>query len=328
MPTASGSDDRVRAVGRRAHQGATMSTVVTGGTGFLGSAVVRRLSERGDEVVALGSADHDLTEQADVRRLFAELRPRRIVHAAAAVGGIGANVAEPGRFLTHNALMGLLLLEEARHAGVERFVLISTGCAYPESAPLPLREDDLWEGRPTGATGPYGLAKRLLHEAIVRLGEQYGFPGVTLVLANLYGPGDRVDAATGHVVPSLILRYAQAVATGAREVTNWGTGTPTREFLHIDDAARAVVAALDAHAPGTDPMNIGTGVETRLADVADLVADLVGFTGVTTWDATRPDGQPRRVFDVTRARERLGFEATIDLASGLASTVDAFRRDP
>ena len=301
-----------------------MRIAVTGGTGFLGRHVCRELARRGHEVAALGRRDHDLTEQADVRRLFAERRPEVLVHLAAAVGGIGANVANPGRFLSENALMGLLLLEEGRRAGVHRTVLASTTCAYPKDAALPLKEDDLWSGPPVGATGPYGMAKRLLHEALAGYRKQYGTRGAVLILANLYGPEDHFDEETSHVIPALIRRYVEAAAAGTASVTNWGTGTPTREFLHVRDAARAIAIAAERQDDPV-PMNIGTGRETSIRELTSLIAELTGFKGEVLWDPTKPDGQPRRYLDVSRARELLGFTASITLAEGLRETVDWFR---
>jgi GDP-L-fucose synthase len=297
---------------------------VTGGKGFLGRFVVRELERRGHQVSGLGRRDYDLTEQAAVRKLYADLRPEVLVHLAAAVGGIGANVANPGRFLSENAVMGLMLLEEARLAGVARFVLTSTTCAYPKDAPLPLREDDLWSGPPVGATGPYGMAKRLLHEALAGYAKQYGTKGAVLVLANLYGPEDHFDSESNHVIPALIKRYVEAASAGAPSVTNWGTGTPTREFLHVADAARAIATAAERQ-DDPIPMNIGTGQETSIADLTRLVAELTGYRGDVTWDTSKPDGQPRRYLDVSRARELLGFTATVPLREGLAETIDWYR---
>ena len=213
---------------------------VTGGHGFLGSAVTEQLAAAGARPVPLGSADYDLTEQTAVRTMFAEVRPWAVVHAAAAVGGIGANVANPGRFLYANGLMGLTLLEEARLADVQRFVLVSTTCSYPQEAPLPLQEDSIWDGPPTGATGPYGMAKRLLHEACATYERQYGFSSAVLVLGNLFGPGDHIDPETSHVIPGMIRRYVEATRRGDAEVVNWGTGNATREFVHVQDAAPAL----------------------------------------------------------------------------------------
>lgn len=297
--------------------------VVTGGTGFLGASTASQLEACGAEVVAIGSGDFDLTEQADVRRLYATHRPSLVVHAAGAIGGIGANVANPGRFLYANALMGLLMLEEARLSEVDKFVLVSTTCTYPNSAPLPMREESLWDGKPAGATGPYGIAKRMLHEASIGYKSQYGLESATLMLSNLYGPGDHFDEDTSHVLAALVRRFVEAVDEGADEVINWGTGSPTREFLHVDDAARAIALAGSRH-NDTAPVNIGTGVETSIKELAELIADAAGYKGSISWDTTKPDGQPRRFLDVARAKA-FGFTADVALAEGIAETVEWYR---
>lgn len=298
--------------------------MVTGGRGFLGTEVCRLLEQRGAVVHALGSADYDLTQQTEVRRAMNELRPSIVVHAAAAVGGIGANVANPGLFLYANALMGLMVLDEARLHGVERLVLVSTICVYPEHAPIPLREEDVWSGPPVGATGPYGMAKRLLQEACLRYAEQYGFDSAVLILTNLYGPGDNFDESSSHVIPALIRRYDEARRRGDASVTNWGSGRATREFLHVRDAARAIARAIEV-GPGPRPINIGTGAQTSIAEIASLVQLATGYSGDVRWDASRPEGQPRRYFDVSRAHELLGFEASISLEDGIPETVDSYR---
>lgn len=298
--------------------------VVTGGRGFLGSEVCRQLAAEGADVVPLSSRDYDLTEQSEVRRMLRETDPFILVHAAAAVGGIGANVAYPGRFLYANALMGLTVLEECRVHGVDRLVLISTTCAYPKDAPLPLNEDDVWAGPPVGATGPYGMAKRLLHEACAQYAVEYGFDSTVLMLANLYGPGDDFDESSSHVIPALIRRYVEAQEADAPSVTNWGSGSATREFLHVRDAARAIVTACRRQV-GPAPLNIGTGTETSIRDIAGFIQGAVGYTGEVCWDTSKPEGQPRRYLDVSRARERLGFEASIDLRTGIPEAVEWYR---
>jgi GDP-L-fucose synthase len=301
------------------------SVVVTGGHGFLGRYVCSELERRGAIVRPIGRRDYNLTEQTEVRRMLKELAPSIVVHAAAAVGGIGANVDNPGLFLYANAIMGLALLEESRLQGVERFVLISTTCAYPKDAPLPLREDALWSGPPVGATGPYGMAKRLLHEACATYSQQYGFSSAVLVLANLYGPHDNFDGSSSHVIPALIRRYAAAAEARNGPVINWGTGASTREFIHVADAARATALACSAHV-GVEPMNIGTGKETSIKEVAQYVQEAVGYEGPVEWDASKPEGQPRRYLDVSRARECLGFEANIPLKEGIIDTVRWYQR--
>jgi GDP-L-fucose synthase len=298
--------------------------LVTGGWGFLGSAVCLALASSGAKPLRTGSRDFDLTEQSEVRRMYAELEPAAVVHTAAAVGGIGANVANPGKFLYQNALMGLMLLEEGRRAQIEKFVLISTGCTYPEDAPLPMTERAIWSGKPTGATGPYGLAKRLLHEACSTYEQQYQMSLAVLVMANLYGPGDNFSPETGHVIPSIVRRYLEAKQSGAPVVTNWGTGSPTREFLHVRDAARAIIDGLVIDT-GASPINIGTGVETSIREVSSIVQRAVGYTGLVRWDDSKPDGQPRRYFDVSVAERILNFRASTALDQGIYETVDWFR---
>jgi GDP-L-fucose synthase len=298
--------------------------VVTGGRGFLGGFVCRELEARGAVVAALGSGDYDLTEQAGVRRLLADHKPSVIVHLAAACGGIGANVENPAKFLYENAVMGLMLLEEGQQAGIDKFVLISTTCSYPQDAPLPLQEDSIWDGKPVGATGPYGMAKRLLHEACETYGRQYGMDTTVLVPANLYGPEDHFEEEKSHVIPAIIRRFVEAEDAGVGEVVNWGSGKPTREFLHVQDAARAIAMAAST-STGPEPINLGTGIETSIADLTTMIAQAVGYSGTLSWDTSKPDGQPKRFLNVHRAKERLGFEAEIPLESGIAETVAWYR---
>ena len=298
--------------------------VVTGGKGFLGGFVCRALNSRGAVVEAVGSKDYNLVEQSDVRRLYNELQPDSLIHLAAACGGIGANVENPGKFLYENAMMGLMLLEEGRHNNLQKFVLVSTTCSYPKDAPLPLHEDSIWTGKPVGATGPYGMAKRLLHEACETYGRQYDLPCAVLVPANLYGPEDHFEEEKSHVIPAIIRRYVEAKEQGLDEVSNWGTGTPTREFLHVADAAEAIALATEQDI-SCDPINLGTGVETSIASLTDLISTAVGYEGKVVWDTDKPDGQPKRYLDVSRAKEELGFESKIDLKDGIEETVEWYK---
>lgn len=294
--------------------------VVTGGRGFLGGFVCRAITARGGDVVALGSRDYDLINQQDVGRMYEEQQPEVVVHLAAACGGIGANVENPARFLYENAMMGLMLLEEGRLHKLKKFVLISTTCSYPKDAPLPLQEESIWAGKPVGATGPYGMAKRLLHEACETYGRQYDLPCVVLVPANLYGPEDHFEEENSHVIPAIIRRYVEAKDAGLESVTNWGTGSPTREFLHVADAAEAIALAAEKTVECV-PINLGTGIETSIADLTKLIASAVGYVGEVAWDSSKPDGQPKRYLDVSRCKELLGFEAKIGLEDGIKETV-------
>ena len=296
--------------------------LVTGGAGFLGRHVCALLAERGvDDLVVPRRRDHDLTEQAAVRALLARERPDVVIHLAAEVGGIGANRANPGRYFYANAAMGLHLIEESRRAGVAKFVQVGTVCAYPERTAVPFVEDALWEGYPEPTNAPYGVAKKALLVMLQAYREQYGLPGIYLLPANLYGPGDNFAPETSHVIPALIRRFTRARDRGEHSVTVWGTGTASREFLYVEDAARAVVLATDAY-DDADPCNVGTGEEIRIADLVDLVAAATVYEGEIRWDTTKPDGQPRRRLDTSRARERFGFQARIGLEEGLRRTVD------
>ena len=301
--------------------------IVTGGRGFLGGFVCKALDKRGAEVVAIGSSDYDLINQEDVARMYQEQQPQIVIHLAAACGGIGANVENPARFLYENAMMGLMLLEEGRKSDLNKFVLISTTCSYPKDAPLPLQEDSIWTGKPVGATGPYGMAKRLLHEACETYGRQYNLPCAVLVPANLYGPEDHFEEEKSHVIPAIIRRYVEAKNAGLASVSNWGTGSPTREFLHVADAAEAIALAAEKDVECV-PINLGTGIETSIADLTNIIAEAVGYEGEVAWDTTKPDGQPKRYLDVTRAKELLGFEATISLEEGIRETVAWYKENP
>jgi GDP-L-fucose synthase len=299
------------------------TVVVTGGKGFFGRFVAAELTEAGAKVHALGSDDYDLRLRAETERMLADLQPDAVVHLAAVVGGIGANRAEPGRFLYENAVMGIELLEASRLAGVDKVLVTGTVCAYPKHTPVPFREDDLWGGYPEETNAPYGLAKKLLLVQAQSYRAQYGTNAIYLLPVNLYGPGDSFDLATGHVIPSLIRRFVEAHEEGLPQVTLWGDGSPTREFLYVADAARAFRLALERY-DGADPVNIGSGHETAIRELAERIAALVGYEGELAWDTDKPNGQPRRSLDTSRARDRFGFEASTGLDEGLQATLDWF----
>src|SRR5947209_2577012 len=283
--------------------------VVTGGAGFLGSFVVEGLRARGcREVFAPRSAEYDLRERAQIERLFAEARPHVVFHLAAVVGGIGANKANPGRFFYDNAVMGVQLMESARVAGVEKFVALGTICAYPKFAPIPFREEDLWAGYPEETNAPYGLAKQMMLVQAQAYREQYGFNAVFLLPVNLYGPRDNFDLESSHVIPALIRKCAEAKEGGRAEVVLWGDGSPTREFLYVEDAAEGVLLAAERY-DGPLPVNLGTGEEVSVRELAGVVGAEVGYAGRFGWDATQPNGQPSRGLGVGRPEGPFGFPA-------------------
>lgn len=294
--------------------------LVTGGTGFLGVHVCRGLRQRSVELVVPTHAEYDLTEQRAVRSLLAKERPDVVVHLAAEVGGIGANRANPGRYFYANAAMGMNVIEESRLIGVEKLVQVGTVCAYPKHTPVPFKETDLWDGYPEETNAPYGVAKKALLVMLQAYRAQYGFNGIYLLPVNLYGPGDNFDPETSHVIPALIRKFVDARETGADHVDVWGTGSASREFLYVEDAARAIVIATERY-DGAEPVNIGTGREIRIRDLVDFIAAITNYSGEIRWDSTKPDGQPRRMLDTSRAKEYLGFEAQIDLEEGLRNTV-------
>jgi GDP-L-fucose synthase len=300
----------------------TSATIlVTGGSGFLGSAVVRTLKTRGcSNVVVPRSREYDLVKGDCVARLLTDTQPDVVIHLAARVGGIGANREHPGEFFYDNAMMGIQLMEQSRVAGVEKFVSIGTVCAYPKFTPVPFHEDELWNGYPEETNAPYGLAKRMLLVQGDAYRAQYGFNAIYLLPVNLYGPGDNFDPATSHVIPALIKRFVEAKQTGKRSVVNWGDGSPTREFLYVDDAAEAIVLATEAY-DDPDPVNLGTGAEISMRELSETIAAKVGYDGEIVWDTTKPNGQPRRKLDTSRARDRFGFEAHTPFAAGLEATV-------
>src|SRR3989475_2944510 len=296
--------------------------VVTGGAGFLGSFIVEKLRQRGCRHLAVPrSKEHDLRDRDAIVRLYKETQPHIVIHLAGVVGGIGANRANPGRFFYDNAIMGIELMEYARQFGVKKFVVLGTICAYPKFTPVPFKEEDLWNGYPEETNAPYGLAKKMLLVQAQAYRQQYGFNAIYLLPVNLYGPGDNFDPETSHVIPAIIKKCMDAVVSEAREVVLWGTGKPTREFLYVDDAAEAVVLAAERY-NGADPVNVGYGSEISIKDLALLIASLTGFGGSIIWDTTKPDGQPRRSLDVSKAERLFGFRAQVSLQDGLRRTID------
>ena len=305
--------------------------LVTGGAGFLGSAVVRRLTADGvaaNQIVIPRSAAFDLTDSHAVKRLYESLPSTRrgvvVFHLAARVGGIGANRENPGRFFYDNLMMGMNLIEAGREAGVVKFVQVGTVCAYPKHTPVPFREEDLWNGYPEETNAPYGIAKKALLVQLLAYRQQYGFNGIYLLPVNLYGPGDKFDEATSHVIPALIKKCVAAVHSRSPYIECWGTGTASREFLYVDDAARAIVLAAERY-NGPEPVNLGAHREITIRELVETIAELTGFTGEIRWDATKPDGQPRRCLDTTRAQELFGFVATTPFEEGLAQTITWYR---
>ena len=299
--------------------------LVTGGAGFLGRHVVERLRERGcKEIFIPRRTEYDLTREAAVERLYADVQPHLVIHLAAVVGGIGANRVNPGRFAYENLVMGALLVEYARRARVEKFVCLGTICAYPKFAPVPFREEDLWEGYPEETNAPYGLAKKMLLVLGQAYREQYGFNAVYLLPVNLYGPGDNFAPESSHVIPALIRKCIEAVEDGRDEIVCWGDGSPTREFLYVEDCAEAIVLAAERY-EGADPVNLGTGFEISIQDLVGMIAELCGFQGRVIWDTTKPNGQPRRRLDTQRAWDRFGFQAKTDFREGLRRTIDWYK---
>jgi GDP-L-fucose synthase len=290
--------------------------LVTGGAGFLGSFLVERLEARGDEVVVPRRAEFDLTSREDASRLFDEARPGVVFHLAAEVGGIGANRANPGRYWYANLIMGAHVLELSRLHGVEKLVVAGTVCAYPKLTPTPFEEDELWNGYPEETNAPYGVAKKSILVGGQAYREQYGLDTVYLLPANLYGPRDNFDLESSHVVPALIRK----MLAGEERVVLWGDGSPTREFLYVEDAADAFVLAADRYS-GAEPLNLGTGVEIAIRELADTIAELTGFEGEIVWDDSMPNGQPRRRLDTSRAERELGFRAGTSLRDGLERTI-------
>jgi GDP-L-fucose synthase len=297
-----------------------MRALVTGGGGFLGSHLVELLQADGVEPFVARRRDYDLTREADAERLFADAQPELVFHLAAEVGGIGANRANPGRYWYANLMMGAHVLEQARLHGVGKVVLAGTVCAYPKFTPVPFREDDLWNGYPEETNAPYGVAKKSILVGAQSYRDQYGLASIFLLPANLYGPRDNFDLQTSHVIPALIRKMVES----PDEVVLWGDGSPTREFLYVDDAAEGLLLAARRY-DGAEPVNLGTGSEISIRELAELIAELTGFEGEIVWDTSQPNGQPRRALDTSRARELFGFEARTPLREGLERTIAWYR---
>ena len=300
---------------------ATRTVLLTGGNGFLGGFIRDRLRrEHPARILTPRATELDLRDARAIRAYLAEQKPDLIIHAAAVVGGIGANRMHPGRFFYENAIMGVQLIEEARLAGVEKFVQLGTICAYPKFAPIPFREDDLWNGYPEETNAPYGVAKKALLVQLQGYREEYGFNGIFLLPVNLYGPRDNFDLETSHVIPAMIRKFVEAKRRGDREVVLWGDGSPTREFLYVEDAADGIVLAAERYAK-PDPVNLGRGEEISIRDLAGLIRSRTGFEGKIVWDTSKPNGQPRRRLDVSRAEREFGFRAKTSFAEGLEKTI-------
>ena len=298
---------------------------VTGGGGFLGQRVVAQLGARGHrDVFVVRRCDYDLVLAQDCERLYLDAKPQILIHLAGIVGGIGANRENPGRFFYENTMMGVQLIEGARLHGVEKFVQVGTICSYPKLTPLPFKEDDLWNGYPEETNAPYGIAKKTLLVQLQAYRDKYGLNGIYLLPVNLYGPGDNFDPGSSHVIPALIKKCVDAVRKGDSTIEVWGTGEPTREFLYVDDAAEAIVLAAENY-NGREPINLGSGKEISIRELVQLIASETGFTGDIVWNSAKPDGQPRRALDVSRAGKLLGFHAGKDFINGLRLTVEWYK---
>jgi GDP-L-fucose synthase len=297
---------------------------ITGGSGFLGSHVLSALRARGcSDLVVPRKKDYDLTREADVRRFFHDYHPDIVIHLAAVVGGIGANRENPGRFFYDNLMMGALTMEHGRQNGVKKYVAIGTICSYPKFTPVPFHEDELWNGYPEETNAPYGLAKKMLLVQAQAYRQQYGFNAIFLLPVNLYGPLDNFDPGSSHVIPALIKKFVEATENGVKEVEVWGDGSATREFLYVDDAAEGIVRATETY-NGSEPVNLGAGFEISIRDLAEKIAGLTGFKGRIQWDISKPNGQPRRSLDVSRAEALFGFQATTSFDAGLKNTIAWF----
>lgn len=299
--------------------------VVTGGAGFLGGYVTEGLRKRGCRNILVPKIeDYDLVRAQDITRMYEDMRPDIVIHLAAVVGGIGANREHPGEFFYKNLMMGVQLIEQGRLRGIEKFVAIGTVCAYPKHTPVPFKEEDLWCGYPEETNAPYGLAKKMLLVQSQAYRREYGFNSIFLLPVNLYGPGDNFNVQTSHVIPALIKKCVDAIDGGQDRIECWGSGNVSREFVYAADAAEGILLATEKY-NSAEPVNIGSGYEIRIRELAEKIAKLTGFDGEIWWDSSKPDGQPRRRLDVSRARERFGFEAKMPFDEGLKATIDWYR---
>jgi GDP-L-fucose synthase len=301
--------------------------VVTGGAGFLGGYVTKGLKERGcTNILVPKIEDYDLVDINDINRMYDDMKPDIVIHLAAVVGGIGANREHPGEFFYKNLMMGVQLIEQGRLRDIEKFVAIGTVCAYPKFTPVPFREEDIWNGYPEETNAPYGLAKKMLLVQSQSYRAEYGFNSIFLLPVNLYGPGDNFNPASSHVIPALIKKCVDAIESGADHIDCWGTGSASREFIYAADAAEGILLATE-HYNGCEPVNIGAGFEITIKDLTDKIVELTGFTGEIRWDTSRPDGQPRRRLDVSKAKEYFSFEAKTGFDEGLKATIDWYRKN-
>ena len=299
--------------------------LITGGAGFLGSFVVEKLRQRGcKDIFVPRRKDYDLVEMEAVKRLHKDTQPNMVIHLAARVGGIGANQANPGKFFYDNLMMGAQLMEVGRQAGVEKFVTISTICAYPKFTPVPFKEEDLWNGYPEETNAPYGLAKKMLLVQSQAYRQQYGFNSIVLFPVNLYGPRDNFDLQTSHVIPALIRKCLEAKRRDASNIEVWGDGSPTREFLYVEDAAEGICLAAERY-DSSEPVNLGSGMEISIKDLVHTIKRMTGFTGEIIWDTTKPNGQPRRSLDTSRAEKHFGFRAKTSFEEGLRRTIEWYK---
>lgn len=296
--------------------------LVTGGAGFLGSFVVERLTDRNCKNIFIPrSQDYNLVDMEDVKRVYKDADPDIVIHLAASVGGIGVNMENPGKFFYDNLMMGAQMMEQGRLSGIEKFVALATICSYPKFTPVPFKEEELWNGYPEETNAPYGLAKKMLLVQSQAYRQQYGFNSCCLFPVNLYGPGDNFDPESSHVIPALIKKCIDAITNNESGITVWGTGKPSREFLYVEDAAEAIILATERYNK-SDPINIGAGFEITIKDLIELIVKLTGFKGEIAWDTSKPDGQPRRMLDISKAEKEFGFRAQTSFKDGLKETIE------